>query len=186
MPSDLTITAESKICLMKLRRIGDAEGELVDTQSRTEIPPIGNVVEITVNGTIVRARVFRIDAGTAGGNVTIEADELSSSYVWDTLSAMVQFDAGESQSDTSSSVSSLEPHLAFEATLSLVRQSHALARRFLDRPKPDLTTALRYMKLARRAAWLAFPYVKDEELKRRIVGYKPMSEAEWEQLWPSS
>jgi hypothetical protein len=41
------------------------------------------------------------------------------------------------------------------------------------------------MKAARRAAWLAFPYVKDEELKRRIVGYQPMSEAEWEQLWPS-
>lgn len=104
--------------------------------------------------------------------------------MWDTLSAMVQFDAGESHSDTGSSVSSLEPHLAFEATLSLVRQSHPLARRFLDRPKPDLTTALRYMKLARRAAWLAFPYVKDEELKRRIVA--PMSEVEWEQVWPSS
>jgi hypothetical protein len=42
------------------------------------------------------------------------------------------------------------------------------------------------MKLARRAAWLAFPYVKDEELKRRIVGYKPMSESEWEQLCPRS
>ena len=61
----------------------------------------------------MRARVFRIDAGTAGGNITIEADELSGGYVWDTLSAMVQFDAGESHSDTGSSVSSLEPHLAF-------------------------------------------------------------------------
>jgi hypothetical protein len=80
---------------------------------------------------------------------------------------------------------SLQPHLAFDATLRLVRQSHALARRFLERPKPDIATALRYMKAARRAAWLAFPYVKDEELKRRIVGYQPMSEAEWEQLWPS-
>jgi hypothetical protein len=29
------------------------------------------------------------------------------------------------------------------------------------------------------------PYLKDEELRRRIVGYKPMSEEEWGRLWPS-
>jgi hypothetical protein len=181
MPS---IAADSKTCSLKLRRIGFAESELVETRDRTEIPSIGDVIEITVSGTVVRARVFRTDAGTSEKNVTIEADELSGSYVWDTLSALVQFDAKDTPLDIGSSVASSQPHLAFEPTLRLVRQSHALARRFLDRPKPDMTTALRYMKLARRAAWLAFPYVKDEELKRRIVGYKPMSEAEWEQLWP--
>ena len=51
---------------------------------------------------------------------------------------------------------------------------------FLDRTKPDMQTALRYMRIARRAGWLAFPFIEDEELRRRIVGYKPMSEEEVE------
>jgi hypothetical protein len=42
------------------------------------------------------------------------------------------------------------------------------------------------VKLARRAGWLAFPYLENEELRRRVIGYKPMSEEEWEQLWPRS
>jgi len=47
-----------------------------------------------------------------------------------------------------------------------------------------MQTALRYMRIARRAGWLAFPFIEDEELRRRIVGYKPMSEEEWNQFWP--
>jgi hypothetical protein len=185
MPSNLTIASELKACVIKLRHIGDAEGEVVETQSRTEIPPIGEVIEVSVNGAIARARVVQIECEGAGGTVTIEADELSSSYVWDTFTALAQFDAGEGQSEICSLAPSVQPHLAFDATLSLVRQCHALAWRFLDRPKPDLTSALRYMRVARRAAWLAFPYIQSDELRRRIVGYKPMSEAEWKQLWPS-
>ena len=40
------------------------------------------------------------------------------------------------------------------------------------------------MRIARRAGWLAFPFIEGEELRRRIVGYKPMSEEEWNQFWP--
>jgi hypothetical protein len=185
MQSDSIITAPSKTCLLKLRRIGDAAGQLVATQSRSEIPSIGDIIEITVNEAAVQARVFRLDTETADGTITVEADELSSGYAWEALSEMVRFDAEETQAHASATVSSLQPHLAFDATLGLVRESHAIARRFLDRPKPDFSIALRYMKAARRAGWLAFPYIKDEEFKRRVVGYKPMSEAEWEQFWPS-
>jgi hypothetical protein len=183
MPSNLTIAPECKECTIKFRHIGDAEGEVVETQSRTEIPPIGEVIEVSVNGATARARVVKIEC--EGAVVTIEADELSSSYVWDTFGALAEYDAAENQSEICSLAPSTQPHLAFEATLNLVRQCHALAWRFLDRPKPDLTSALRYMRVARRAAWLAFPYIKSDELRRRIVGYKPMSQAEWEQLWPS-
>jgi hypothetical protein len=184
MQSDSIITAPSKTCLLKLRRIGDAAGQLVAIQSRFEIPSIGDIIEITVNGAAVQARVFRLDTETADGTITVEADELSSGYAWEALSEMARFDAEETRADASATESSLRP-LAFDATLGLVRQSHALARRFLDRPKPDFSIALRYTKAARRAGWLAFPYIKDEEFKRRVVGYKPMSEAEWEQFWPS-
>jgi hypothetical protein len=185
MQSDSASISASNMCVLKVRRIGDAEGEPVGTQSRTDIPPVGEILEVTVNGSSVRARVYRVDVKTVEGTVIIEADELSQTYAWDALSAMVQFHSVEGRGGGAESAVSLRPHLAFDATLRLVRQSHALARRFLERPKPDIATALRYMKAARRAAWLAFPYVKDEELKRRIVGYQPMSEAEWEQLWPS-
>jgi hypothetical protein len=182
--SDFTAAAP-KICLLKLRRIGDAESQPVATRHLARIPTLGEVIEIDVNEASVLARVFRVDAEAAEGKATVEADELSSGYACDALSMLVQFSAEESQANVAVPPSS-QPHLAFDATLGLVRQSHALARRFLDRPKPDLATALRYMKAARRAAWLAFPYIKDEELKRRVVGYKPMSEEEWEHLWPSS
>jgi hypothetical protein len=77
-----------------------------------------------------------------------------------------------------------KPHSALEATLRLARQCHALARQALERPKPDLSAARRYVKVARRAGWLAFPYLEDEELRRRVIGYNPMSEEEWEKLWP--
>jgi hypothetical protein len=178
------LAAAPKVCFLKLRRIGDAESQPVATQYWPGIPTIGDVIEVDVDGAILRARVFRVDAEIAEGKATVEADELSSGYACDALSVMLQFSAEESHANVASPASS-QPHLAFDATLGLVRQSHALARRFLDRPKPDLATALRYMKAARRAAWLAFPYIKDEELKRRIVGYKPMSEEEWEHFWPS-
>jgi hypothetical protein len=48
-----------------------------------------------------------------------------------------------------------------------------------------MQAALRYMRIARRAGWLVFHFIEDEELRRRIVGYQPMSEEEWKQLWPS-
>ena len=93
MPSHLTIDAEFKACVIRLKRIGDAESEVVETQSRIEIPSVGEVIEVSVNGTIVRARVVHIECDGAERTVTIEADELSSSYVWDTFSALAQFDS---------------------------------------------------------------------------------------------
>jgi hypothetical protein len=185
MLSNLTIATKCRTCVIKLRHIGDAESKVVETQSRTEIPSIGEVIEVSLNGATAQARVVQIDCEGAEGAVTIDADELSSSYVWDTFTALAQIDADEGQSKACSLAPSMPPHLAFEATVGLVRQCHALAWRFLDRPKPDLTSALRYMRVARRAAWLAFPYIQSDELRRRIVGYTPMSQAEWERLWPS-
>lgn len=185
MPPVEAPTAELKTFLIRLRRIGDAAGEVVENQHRTAVPTIGDVIEVSVNGQTVVARVVQIVSAEAERNITIDADELSSSYVWDTFTALAQHDAGEGQCDSRPSVPPMKPHLAFQATLNLVRQCHALSREVLERPKPDLRIALRHMRIARRAGWLVFPYIENEELRRRVISYKPMSEAEWELLWPS-
>jgi len=169
---------EHKHCLIRLKRIGDAEGRTVETQLRTEIPAIGDVIEVSADGTNVPARVIKVGPPDAEGHCNIEADELSSSYVLDTFSTLAQLDSGEAQFDTRSSVPAKRPHLAFGATLSLARQCHGLARHFLDRTKPDMQAALRYMRIARRAGWLAFAFIEDEELRRRIVGYEPIGRME--------
>jgi hypothetical protein len=184
---NLAATAEIKICVMRLARIGDAEGETVETQHRATMPEVGDVIDVTVDGMPVRARVTRISSPSPGaeGHFTIDVDELSSGYLLETLSALAQSDDGKLSSDELSSMKPTKPHSALGATLKLARQCHALTRQALDRPKPDLAVALRYMQAARRAGCLAAPYLQDEELLRRIVGYKPMSDEEWERLWPS-
>jgi hypothetical protein len=184
---NLATAAELKICLMRLARIGDAEGETVETQHRATMPEVGDVIDVTVDGMPVRARVTRISSRSPGaeGHFMIDVDELSNGYLLETLSALAQSDDGKLSSDELSSMKSTKPHSALGATLKLARQCHALTRQVLDRPKPDLGVALRYMKAARRAGCLAAPYLQDEELLRRIVGYKPMSDEEWERLWPS-
>ena len=48
-------------------------------------------------------------------------------YVWDTFTALAQHDAGKFQSYARSDVPPMKPHLAFQATLNLVRQFHALS-----------------------------------------------------------
>jgi hypothetical protein len=173
--------------VIRLTRIGNAEGEIVDTQHRVTVPAVGEVIEVTLDGLTVRARVTHISSPLPGAEkcFTIAVDELSSGYLLETLSALAQSADGR----LSSGVSPMEPakpHLALEATLKLARQCHTLTRRALDQPKPDMAAALRYMKVARRAGCLAAPYLKDEQLRRRIVGYKPMSEEEWGLLWPGS
>jgi hypothetical protein len=184
MPPVVALNSELKTCVVKLRRIGDAAGEVVENQQRTIVPTIGDVIEVSVGGATVAARVVQISSADAEGSVTIDADELSHSYVWDTFTALAQHDAGDVRRDAPPSVPPMKPHLAFKATLSLVRQCHALSRQALERPKPDLRAALRHMRIARRAGWLVFPYIEGEELRRRVISYKPMSEADWEQLWP--
>ena len=179
--------AELNICVIRLTRIGNAEGEIVDTQHRVTVPAVGEVIEVVLDGLTVRARVAHISSPLPGAEkcFTIAVDELSSGYLLETLSALAQSADGW----LSSGVSPMElakPHLALEATLKLARQCHALARRALDQPKPDMAAALRYMKIARRAGCLAAPYLKDEQLRRRIVGCKPISEEEWGLLWPGS
>ena len=171
---------------MKLTRIGDAEGETVETQHRATLPAVGDVIDVTVGGMLVRARVIRVSPSSgAEGHFTIDVDELSSGYLLETLSALAQSDHGKLSSDELASMKATKPHSALGATLKLARQCHALTRHALDRPKPDLAVALRYMKAARRAGCLVAPYLQDEELLQRIVGYKPMSEEEWERLWPA-
>ena len=140
-----------------------------------------SVIEVTLDGLTVRARLTHISSPLPGAEkcFTIAVDELSSGYPLETLSALAQSADGR----LSSGVSPMEPakpHLALEATLKLARQCHRLTRRALDQPKPGMAAALRYMKVARRAGCLAAPYLKDEQLRRRIAGYKPMSEEEWD------
>jgi hypothetical protein len=186
MPSVVATSADLKTCFIRLRRIGDAAGEIVEKQNRADVPAIGDVIEVSLGEATVPARVVQVTgAGLEEIAVIIEADELSRSYVWDTFTALAQHEAGETAPGAPSVETPMHPHLAFKATLILVRQCHGLSREALERPKPDLRTALRHMRVARRAGWLAFPYVENEELRRRIVSYKPMSEAEWEQLWPA-
>jgi len=181
-----TIGTQFKICVMKLRRIGNAECETIERQQRLIVPALGEVIEISAGEKTVRARVTDVSAGTANAeeDFTIEADELSSGYLWETLIALAKSDDGGLTPKTPAPQKHKSPHSALEPTLRLARQCHALAIQALERPRPDLFAARRYLKLARRAGWLALPYLESEELRRRLVGYKPISEQEWERLWP--
>ena len=180
-----TIGTEFKTCVMKLRRIGNAESETIETQQRRILPALGEVIEIAAGERTVRARVIQVsDAANAEGDFTIEADELSSGYLWETLIALAKSDDAGLTPKTPAPQKHKSPHSALEPTLRLARQCHALAIQALERPRPDLFAARRYLKLARRAGWLALPYLESEELRRRLVGYKPISEQEWERLWP--
>jgi hypothetical protein len=181
--------AELNICVIRLTRLGEAEGEIVETQRRVTVPAVGEVIEVALDELTVRARVTHISSPLPGAErcFTIAVDELSSGYLLETLSALAQCaDDGLSSGGSSIEPASTKPHPALEATLKLARQCHTLSRRALDQPKPDMAAAVRYMKVARRAGCLAAPYLKDEQLRRRIVGYKPMSEEEWGLLWPKS
>jgi len=177
---------ELKTCVIRLRRIGNAESETLEIQHRVTVPALGEVIEVSVGEAIVRARVTQVSAAAADAvaDVTIDVDELSSGYLWETLIALAKSDDGGVPPNAPALPKPKRPHAALEPTLRLAQQCHALAREALERPKPDLFAARRYVKLARRAGWLAFPYLENEELRRRVIGYKPMSEEEWEQLWP--
>src|ERR1700722_17697649 len=181
--------AELNICVIRLTRLGEAEGEIVDTQHRVTVPAVGEVIEVALDELTVRARVTHISSALPGAErcFTIAVDELSSGYLLETLSALAQCaDDGLSSGGSSIEPVSTKSYPALEATLKLARQCHTLSRRALDQPKPDMAAAVRYMKVARRAGCLAAPYLKDEQLRRRIVGYEPMSEEEWGLLWPKS
>jgi hypothetical protein len=181
-----TIGTQFKTCVMKLRRIGNAESETIETQQRLIMPALGEVIEIAAGEKTVRARVTHVSdaAANAEGDFTIEADELSSGYLWETLIALAKSDDGGLTPKTPAPQRPKSPHSALEPTLRLARQFHALAIQALERPQPDLFAARRYLKLARRAGWLALPYLENEELRRRLIGYKPISEEEWDRLWP--
>ena len=71
---------------------------------------------------------------------------------------------------------------AVEVLLEMVRECHSLARDSLTGPKPDRAAANRYMRLARKAGHGAAPYIRDQDLRQRIVADKPMSEGEWEKI----
>jgi len=52
--------AELNICVIRLTRIGNAEGEIVDTQHRVTVPAVGEVIEVALDGLTVRARVTHL------------------------------------------------------------------------------------------------------------------------------
>ncbi len=177
--------AELKVCAIKLVHIGDTEGEIVEMQHRAAAPAVGDVIEVSANGMRVRARVTRITPPAGDDeHFTIDVDELSSSYLWEITRAMAQSDDCDASSDAPPAIQPKRPHSALGATLELARQCHALARHAVERPNPDLAAARQFVKLASRAGRLAAPYLESQELRRRIVSYKPMSEEEWEKLWP--
>ena len=91
MPSVVATTnADLKACLVRLRRIGDAASEIVERQDRTDIPAVGDVIEVAVAEATVPARVVQVRAAGAEQIITIEADELSGSYIWDTFTAILR------------------------------------------------------------------------------------------------
>jgi hypothetical protein len=71
---------------------------------------------------------------------------------------------------------------ALEVLLEIVRQRHRQARSALAAPKPNRTAANRYMRLAHQAGRYAAPYIRDQELRQRLVSDEPMSEEEWKQF----
>ena len=98
---------------MKLTRIGDAEGETVETQHRATLPAVGDVIDVTVGGMLVRARVIRVSPSSgAEGHFTIDVDKLSSGYLLETLSALAQSDHGKLSSDEIASMKATKPHSA--------------------------------------------------------------------------
>ena len=63
--------------------------------------------------------------------------------------------------ERASSSEAEEPSFGARGDTKVGATMHALARQALERPKPDLFAARRYVKLARRAGWLAFPYLEN-------------------------
>jgi hypothetical protein len=63
--------------------------------------------------------------------------------------------------------------------LGMVRDCHGFAQGALTLPKPDRAAAKRYMQLAVKAGRGAAPYLRDWDLRQRIVSDQPMSEKEW-------
>ena len=63
---------------------------------------------------------------------------------------------------------------AVELMLGMVRDCHVLARQALAQPKPDLAAAKKFMKLARQTGRKAAPYLRDWDLRQRIVSDDPM------------
>ena len=103
MPSVVATTnADLKACLVRLRRIGDAASEIVERQDRTDIPAVGDVIEVAVAEATVPARVVQVRAAGAEQIITIEA---------------ISNDTGDSASDFITSDNTLT--LAAGATLEL-------------------------------------------------------------------
>ena len=177
---------EQKHCLIRLKRIGDAEGRTVETQLRTEIPAIGDVIEVSADRNNVPARVIKVGPPDAEGHCNIEADELSSSYVLDTFSTLAQLNSGEAQFDTRSSVPAKRPHLAFGATLSLARQCHGLAETLFGSNKARYASCPATHEDCAQGGLASIPFHRGRRTQAAYRrGYKPMSEEEWKQLWPS-
>ena len=138
---------------------------------------------------IVRARVTQVSApaANAAGEFTIDADELSSGYLWETLIALAKSDDGGLPPNTPALQKHEEPSFGTRSDAEVgATMPRSCSYKLSNGRSPDLFAARRYVKLARRAGWLALPYLENEELRRRVVGYKPMSEEEWERLWPRS
>jgi hypothetical protein len=67
-----------------------------------------------------------------------------------------------------------------QTLLLIVRECHAAARAILSAAEPDFDAAEECMWLAIDAGEEAAPYIKNAELRRRIVSGMPMFEEEWD------
>lgn len=69
------------ICQMRLKRVGNAMYEDVETQHRTRMPASGDLVEMTVNNKLVLGRVAYVTpppAGAIAGTYYVHVDEIGS------------------------------------------------------------------------------------------------------------
>ena len=67
------------ICHMKLKRVGEAEHQLVEIAHRTTVPRLGEVIEVPVEKKPVRGRVVHIASPPPGnaGVFYVNLDEVT-------------------------------------------------------------------------------------------------------------
>ena len=72
--------------------------------------------------------------------------------------------------------------LAVEVSLRMVRNYHGLARTALAAQQPNRAAAKRLMKFAAKTGRAIAPYLLDQNLRRHVVAYEPMSAEEWQNV----
>jgi hypothetical protein len=118
----------------------------------------------------------------ANGEASIQRPSLARRGAFGGEGLSAKLTGGEKLMVENGEPSSTKGKSAVEVLLEMVRECHSLAHDSLTGPKPDRAAANRYMRLAGKAGRGAAPYIRDQDLRQRIVADKPMSEEEWEKV----